>query len=112
MHYGTINGKFIYEVIHMYSGTNKLASFSIILSVINIFCILPIIGYLKNLKGFDWAFFFAAAIALVCSSLALIITACALRGAAQNLNFNDETYMNKITELKKRVEELENKVNM
>ena len=93
----------------MYSGTNKLASFGIILGVINIFCILPLIGFLNNLKNFPWAFFFATAIALICSSVALIVMACALRGVAQSLTMNDETYMNKITELKKRVEELEAK---
>ena len=95
----------------MYSGTNKLASFSIILSVINLFCVIPLIGYLKGLKQLPWSFFFATAIAIIVVSVALLITACALRSAAQNLNFNDEAYSASITDLKKRISELEAKVN-
>lgn len=91
----------------MYTGTTKLATTSIILGAINIFCILPLLLYINNLKDFPWSYCFAASIALIVSSVALILNACAMRSAAQDMNMNDETYATKINDLKKRVEELE-----
>ena len=96
----------------MYSGTVKLATVSIILGAINVFCVLPILMYLKSLKTLPWPYFFAMCIVLVTASLILLLTSCALRSAAQDMSMNDETYMTKITELKKRVEELENKAKL
>ena len=96
----------------MYSTAVRLSTFGIILSAVNVFCVAPIILYLKNLKSLDWPYFFAISIVLVTASLILLLTACALRSAAQDMSMNDETYMTKITELKKRVEELENKAKL
>ena len=96
----------------MYSTAIRLSAFGIVLSAINIFCVAPILMFLKSIKTLPWAYFFAISIVMITAALALLMISIALRGAAQDMNMNDETYMTKITELKKRVDELENKVKM
>lgn len=96
----------------MYSGTVKLATVGIILSTLNIFCVAPVLLYLNSLKNLPWPYFFAMSIVLVTASAILLLTSCALRSAAQDMNMNNETYMTKITDLKKRVDELEKKVKL
>lgn len=96
----------------MYSSAVRLSTIGIILGAINIFCVAPILLYLKNLKSLDWPYFFAISIVLVTASLIQLLVSCALRSATQDMSMNDETYMTKITALKKRVDELENKVKM
>ena len=102
--------KINYEVILMYTGASKLATTSIVLGAINIFCVLPVLLYISNHSKMPWSYAFAASLALLASAVALILTACALRSAAQDLNMNDETYIIKINDLKKRVDELEIRV--
>jgi len=96
----------------MYSSVYKLSVFGIILGAVNLFCTIPLVNYLGNAHNISWAISFAAIIFVVTAPVTLLLVSCALRSAAQDLTMNDETYMTKITDLKKRVEELESKAKL
>ena len=93
----------------MFSSANRLSLFGIILSAVNIFISLLLL--LKVLSsGLGYAMEFCASAFLITNTLSLILISCGLRGAAQDMTLNDETYISKINNLRKRIEALENKL--
>lgn len=96
----------------MLSTAKNLSTVGIILGIIDLFFSLPLLMYLRDLNNMSWAYYFSACIVLLAGAAALLLISCALRSAAQEMQMNDETYMSRIIDLKKRVDELEHKVKL
>ena len=92
----------------MYSDTNRRALFGIILSVFNIIASILLLVYVLYAQLPVYVKFFAI-IFLATSSIILALVCGSLRTTCQDMRLNDETYSTKLTDLRKRVEALENR---
>ena len=94
----------------MFSTANKLSVIGIILGVLNLIVAAMLLLYFRS-AGLGFALTFCGIIYLVTTSVILMLLACGLRGAAQDMTLNDESYMSRITDLRKRVEYLEKRTD-
>lgn len=92
----------------MFSTVKKLSIASIILSAINIFVGIAAISYLVNTKiGFTAIFSLCL---YICTASAILLCAgCALYSAAQDIRVENDYYLQQITDMKKRIDTLENR---
>ncbi len=92
----------------MFSTVKKLSIASIILSAINIFVGIAVVSYLSTSKiGFTPIF--SMCLYIGTGSAILLSAACALYSASQDIKVENDYYLQQITDLKKRVETLENR---
>jgi uncharacterized protein YlxW (UPF0749 family) len=97
-------------VIAMYSNARNMSLFAVILGAFNILtAIVLAFVYLKDFK-MGWTFEFAAMIYLLSGAVAMMLLSAGLRSATTDLSANEDSTQEQIRALKKRVEELENKV--
>ena len=92
----------------MFSGANRLSLFGIILSALNIAVSVLLLFFFQS-ANLEFALEFCAIVFLLTTSAVLLMISCGLRSAADDMNMNDETYITKLNDLKKRVEALENR---
>lgn len=92
----------------MFSSANRLSLFGIILSALNIAVSLLLLFFFQD-AHLGFALEFCAIVFLLTTSAILLMISCGLRGATQDMTLNDETYITKLNDLRKRVEALENR---
>ena len=93
----------------MFSSANKLSVIGIILGVLNLMIAALLLLYFTSVE-LGFALTFCAIVYLLTTSVILMLVSCGLRGAAQDMMLNDEGYMSRITDLRKRVEYLEKRL--
>ena len=93
--------------------TAKISSmFAVILGAMNtLMAIALAVVFVDDFK-MGFAFEFAATIFLLTNGVALLLLGSGMRSATTDLSVNEDSTQEQIRALKKRVEELENKVNM
>ena len=94
----------------MFSSANKLSVIGIVLGVLNLMIAALLLLYFTSAE-LGFALTFSAIVYLLTTSVILMLLACGLRGAAQDMMLNDEGYMSRITDLRKRVEYLEKRTD-
>ena len=94
----------------MFSTARNMSLFAVILGAFHVLtAIVLAVVYLKEFR-MGWTFEFAAMIYLLCGAAAMMLLASGLRSATTDLTANEDATQEQIRALKKRVEELENKV--
>lgn len=92
----------------MFSSANRLSLFGIILSALNIAVTVILLFFFQS-ANLGFALEFCLIVFLLTNAAVLLLVSCGLRGAAQDMTMNDETYITKLNDLRKRVEALENR---
>ena len=94
----------------MYSTAKISSMFAVILGALNTLVSIALAVVFVDDFKMGFAFEFAATIFLLTNGVALLLLGSGLRSATTDLTVNDDGTQEQIRALKKRVEELENKV--
>ena len=94
----------------MFSRTSHLSGFSIALSILNSIASILLLVFIFYTK-LEMSVKFFALMYTASSCISITLLSFCLRSTCQDLTFNDETYTARIKELRKRIENLENKSN-
>ena len=94
----------------MYSNAKISSMFAVILGAMNMLMAIALAVVFVDDFKMGFAFEFAAIIFLITNGIALLLLSAGLRSATTDLTVNEDATQEQIRALKKRVEELENKV--